>query len=186
MAKPERKVKAGTITGTECLKTDWQTPEHLLEAVRDYFGGRIPLDAATAPDNPTKAVLFFTGENEAKDGLHNPWRTAAFCNPPYGRVIRLWLEKIVKETRRGTEIVTLLPCARWEQGYFHQALEAANMVCFIRKRVSFVNPATGHAVGGNPYANMFLGFNTSPERFFRAFAPIGLCVKLGQTRREYK
>lgn len=41
----ERKAPAGTIAGPT-LDTTWQTPPELLEPVRAYFGGRIPLAAA--------------------------------------------------------------------------------------------------------------------------------------------
>lgn len=193
--KPERKAPAGTITGVPCLKTDWRTPERLLDALRAYWGGRIPLDVATHASNPTNAVRYCAlddgrgwkltaggGEWVSQNGLSYPWATTgggkAFCNPPYGKVIRDWLAKMAHEANRGCEIIALLPCARWEQAYFTEALDHANALCLIRKRVAFVNPATGDAVGGNPYANMFVGFNVVPWRWRRAFDPLGHCYEL--------
>lgn len=179
----ERKAKAGTITGAPCLKTDWQTPEHLLDCVRDYFGGPIPLDPATSPGNPTKALEFFTEED---DGLSWDWHPQAFVNPPYGKAIRQWLMGTAQQATNDAEIIALLPCARWEQGYFHDFLDHVDALCFIRKRVSFVNPKTGDRVNGNPYANMFAGLNTDWSRFVRAFSPVGWCVRLGERRRNYE
>lgn len=180
--KPERKAKAGILTGAPCLKTDWQTPPYLLDAVRTYFGGPIPLDVATTRENPTQALEVCTPEHS---GLTHNWSPAAFCNPPYGRAIKDWLAKMAYEADLGVEIVALLPCARWEQGYFHDALDRASAACFIRKRVAFVNPATRDKVGGNPYANMFLGFNVDWIRWTKAFSRAGLCVEFDRSARSY-
>lgn len=42
----------------KALDNTWRTPEWLLDRVRVYFGGPIPFDAASAPDNPTKAEVY--------------------------------------------------------------------------------------------------------------------------------
>lgn len=181
MTKPERKAPAGTIAGP-CLDTTWQTPPELLEPVRAYFGGVIPFDAATSPDNPTGADLWCSAED---DGLAVNWTApkaligdrpwGVFVNPPYGRVLRDWLGKIASEADRGTTIIALLPCARWEQEYFQDALTAGggHAVCYIRKRVAFIRPSTGDRVGGNPYSSMFVGWNVDPARFSEHFSPVG-------------
>lgn len=181
----ERKAPTGTITGMPALDTTWQTPPELLQPVRDYFGGVIPFDAATAVNNPTGAAAYAAGDAAADiaavvDGLAERWAKydGTFVNPPYGKVLREWLAKMVDEAREGAVIIALLPCARWEQGYFQAALCAANAACFIRKRVNFIRPSTGDRVAGNPYANFFLGFNVEPETFARAFGPAGCVVSL--------
>lgn len=176
---PERKAPAGGIV-TECLDTTWQTPPELIERVRAYFGGAIPFDAATAPDNPTRARAFAT---EADNGLALDWslHDGVWCNPPYGKVIRDWLGKMEREARAHPTlpIIALLPAARWEQGYFQAALAAANALCLIRRRVRFIRPATGARPGGNPYANLFVGWNVVPSRWVEAFARVGACFTLG-------
>jgi hypothetical protein len=174
---PERKAPAGTITGPT-LDTTWQTPPELLEPVRAYFGGRIPLDAATATDNPTGADRFFA--RPESDGLTWAWSGygGVFCNPPYGRVLRDWLDKMRIEAEAGAEIISLLPSARWEQAYFQRAICAANALCMIRKRVAFVRAETRERVAGNPYANIFVGWNVDHARFAESFGPHGACVAL--------
>lgn len=42
----------------KALDNTWKTPEWLLDHVRAYFGGQIPFDAASAPDNPTRAAVY--------------------------------------------------------------------------------------------------------------------------------
>jgi hypothetical protein len=168
--KRERKAPTGTITGP-CMDTTWQTPPELVTAVRRYFGGRIPFDAATAPNNPCKARRFITA---AEDGLAMRWPRRVWVNPPYGKALGIWLPKIADEAELGSEIITLLPCARYEQYYWQYAMAQANAECLIRKRVKFIRPSTGDRVAGNPYANCFVGFNVDEERFAKHFGHLGM------------
>lgn len=215
------------------LKVDWQTPDYLLQPVRDYFGGEVPFDAATAIDNPCGALEFAArplcaragcghretdhltqeevdklnakaakkgerlllegcqacagtceeyrageqlqaelvngGRHVSLDGLAYEWPRRVWCNPPYGKHTREWLPKLGAAAAEGREIVALLSCARWEQPYFMSAFRRVNALCFIERRVDFVNPSTGDAVSGNTYANMFLGFNCSLPLWRLAF-----------------
>lgn len=169
----ERKAPAGVIgPKTGAMDTCWQTPPELLERVRVYFGGQIPFDAATSFDNPTGARAF-----TAERGLEAHWHRCAgtFVNPPYGKVLKEWLAKMALEAREGAKIIALLPCARWEQEYFQQCMAEADAVCMIRRRVAFIRPSTGDRVGGNTYANMFVGFNTEQAKFVEGFGPLGAC-----------
>jgi hypothetical protein len=181
------------------LDNTWRTPEKILERVRVYFGGDIPLDPASGPDNPTRALRFFTGAEpssapvpglftEVEDldalararvcGLATPWDAPVWCNPPYGRELRAWLKKMIAEGTRGTEIIALLPTARWEQPYLHDALRAALHLCLIRGRVDFISSIDGQPVRGNPSGSMLLGYCTSPARFSEAFSPLGACFEV--------
>jgi hypothetical protein len=74
----------------------------------------------------------------------------------------------------GCEIVSLLPCARYEQYYWQYAMAEANAECLIRKRVKFIRASTGDRVAGNPYANCFVGWNVDLERFAEHFGRLGL------------
>jgi phage N-6-adenine-methyltransferase len=154
------------------MDTTWQTPPELVAPVRRYFGGRIPFDAATAPNNPCKARRFVTAE---QDGLSMRWPRRVWVNPPYGRARGLWLPKMADEARdNDCEIVTLLPCARYEQYYWQYSMAQANAECLIRKRVKFIRASNGDRVAGNPYANCFVGFNVDLKRFAEHFGHLGL------------
>lgn len=193
---------AGGIVRTS-LDATWRTPERLLDAVRTYFGGPIPLDPASGPDNPTQALRFFTGEvpsatpalrqeslfgdwrehdelaRSRVNGLEQSWAPRFFVNPPYGRELRDWLAKMRDEARARSEGVALLPCARFEQGYFQETFGAASALCWIRGRVDFISSIDGQAVRGNPYASMLLGFNASWLRWRSAFGGLGACYQIG-------
>ena len=178
--KPQRKAPTGIIGG-ECMDTTWQTPPHLIERVRAYYGGQIPFDAASAKDNPTDAKKFWTAEdNDGLGCLGAKWPKRTWINPPYGRIFPIMLGRIGWEAILDNEVLALLPCSRWEQRYFQMALYNMGrgvLVCMVRKRVNFIRPSTGDAVNGNTYANMFVCWNGNEERFMEAFGTIGACYR---------
>jgi|CXWL01.1.fsa_nt_gi phage N-6-adenine-methyltransferase len=172
----ERKAPAGVIGPKGgALDTTWQTPPELLVPPREYWGGAIPFDVATSITNPTAALGYWTAIDDA---LAREWPKALWVNPPYGKGLRLWLLKMADAAQKGSEIISLLPCARWEQRYFQTALAQANAVCMIRKRVNFIRASTGDAVSGNTYANMYLGWNVDVDRFTKTHSPQGACFAL--------
>lgn len=124
-----KKVQAGGIIRTS-LDNTWQTPESILEPVRAYFGGQIPFDPASAPNNPTRAARFccgppgrlfsspgptsatapalfgelpepeIPGERLEVNGLELAWDWPFFCNPPYGEDLSAWIAKTASEAER--------------------------------------------------------------------------------------
>src|SRR5690348_16135896 len=81
--------------GKGSSRADWQTPEWILERVRHVIGGQIELDPATTEDNPTKALRFYTAQ---ENGLTQPWSASSiFLNPPWSRRqgirLRPWLQR---------------------------------------------------------------------------------------------
>ena len=151
---------------------DYLTPPRVLDPVKRYFGGQIPLDPATTADNPTCAKMWYSPDQY--DGLLQPWGLeGVYVNPPYGKRIREWVETIyLKSGER--PILALLPVTRTEQGYFQRLMSRADAVCWIRKRVSFIRPSTGEKAKGNPHASALWGFNVNLKRFISSFDELGL------------
>lgn len=188
----QAKVQAGGIL-RKSLDNSWRTPESILDRVRVFFGGQIPLDPATSPDNPTGAAVFcagigplFADGTPAKaSGLDLPWDAPTWVNPPYGASLRAWLGKMVAEAKRvrARPIVTLLPCSRWEMPYL-TALFGDALVCFHRGRVKFISSLDGKPVSGNPGANMIVGLNADEGRFIEAFGPLGPCFRMTEIARR--
>lgn len=187
---PRAKVQAGGIL-RKSLDNTWRTPESILSAARAYFGGEIPFDPFTGPENPTRAQRFcagvpgtlFAGEDlPSRDGLTVPWDWPTWVNPPYGSELRAAVAKIIEEARRvpSRPILALLSCARWEVLWFSALLDLNPLVCFHRGRVKFISSIDGVAVGGNPGANMILGLNADAPRFRASFALLGPCYLLEQ------
>lgn len=168
----------------QALRVDWRTPAKILECVRAFCGGPIPLDAATSPSNPTRALRILT----PKDcGLAAGWaerlqdlppdQRIVWINPPYGRGAPDWYRKITREALEGwrweLRILALLPANRFETGYMQDLLRAATTECLPRGRLAFERP-TGEALAGNPFASILYGLNTELRRFARAFDRLGL------------
>jgi len=188
---------AGNFIDKHAMNNCWGTPEVLLNAVRSYFGGPIPLDPATSVDNPTKALQFYT---EDDNGLILPWNASGvFINPPYsnagvdvsdlqqiGRDLGLkrvpsfmsvWAAKIGAVARSGVQIIALLPCgARFSTEYWqdHILIPELRVMTVHRGRVSFRNMLTGEEKSGqNNYDSIIYGFNVDAERFTAAFRKFG-------------
>jgi len=131
-------------------KTDWETPEKLIEALEQEFG-EIELDPC-ATRWTAKADWYFglDQEGERHDGLAVVWETSfAYVNPPYGRNIGKWVEKCCREVREGNAelVVALLPVAtdtRWWRWFVTEATE----VRFLKGRVHFKG-----AAGPAPFAS---------------------------------
>jgi len=156
------------------------TPESILEPVRKYFGGQIPLDPATQPSNPTKAKSFYTEET---DGLAHDWDAGTFVNPPYGRIIKDWCVKIGNESLRKKDrsILALMPCGsgrpgtRYWQDYIFQ--EQLNAICYIRGRVKFLR-GDGTVASSNTYPSHILGFNVDQKKFKECFGHLGTVMNI--------
>ena len=118
------------------VRHDWQTPDCVLERVRKV--GEIYLDPCTSADNPTGAMKFYT---EADDGLSRSWKhkhrkKVTFVNPPYGRSLGVWSDKIIDEHMNGTSIIALVP-SRTDTKWFTRMVTVASDIGFIRGRLTF-------------------------------------------------
>lgn len=143
---------------------EWYTPRHVVEAVVEAMDG-IDLDPCAEPARAVPAAQHFTATD---DGLGRPWHGRVYMNPPYGREIGAWVDKLADEYEAGrvTEAIALVPSRTDTSWWAH--LPAA-MVCFVTGRLAFSdheNPAPF------PSAVAYLGQN--PERFATAFLPLGL------------
>jgi hypothetical protein len=162
------------IVDKTCQSRVWLTPETILVPLRQYFAPMgIELDPATESHNPTRALRFFTPED---DGLSQPWSGNVYLNPPYGREIRLWMEKLHREVEAGAHVVALLPTTRSETAYWqeHVLNKRLTAVCYVRKRIRFLRPS-GKPAGSNPYGSLLVVYNGQAKRFDRCFAHLGKC-----------
>lgn len=68
---------------------EWSTPQDFFDTLNKEF--RFTLDPAATKEN-AKCEKFFTASD---DGLKQSWAgERVFVNPPYGRVIGKWVEKM--------------------------------------------------------------------------------------------
>lgn len=143
---------------------EWYTPKRVVDAVVAALGA-IDLDPCADAGKGIPASAHYT---QADDGLSQQWRGRIYMNPPYGREIGAWVDKLAEEFEYGNvaEAIALVPARTDTSWWAH--LPAA-MVCFVTGRLSFSgheNPAPF------PSAVCYLGPNA--ERFAEEFISLGL------------
>ena len=117
---------------------EWATPQVLFDELDQEFA--FTLDPCSTHLNK-KCEKHYTKED---DGLSKDWSgETVFCNPPYGRELKKWVEKCDTESQKGTTCVMLIP-ARTDTEYFHDHIYGKHEVRFIRGRLYF-NDGDGRA-----------------------------------------
>lgn len=110
-------------------KTDeWATPQDFYDKLAAEF--KFNLDPCATSQNH-KCDLYFT---EKEDGLKQDWSgKRVFMNPPYGRQIKVWIEKAFKS--KAAVCVCLIP-SRTDTSYWHDFVMKGE-IRFIRGRLKF-------------------------------------------------
>lgn len=112
------------------------TPAAIVDAVIDVLG-EIDLDpCSNSKDTPNVPALYhYTVED---DGLSLPWVGKVYMNPPYGRSIGEWVNKLTESLDTGvTEAIALVP-ARVDTQWWNALTARYSMVCFISGRLTFI------------------------------------------------
>jgi len=149
-----------------------ETPEHytpqvVIDATLACLG-EIDLDPCSNDrDHPNvPAAQHYT---QAEDGLTQEWRGRIYMNPPYGREIDLWIEKLCLEHEAGrtTEAIALVP-SRTDTQWWLRLRDYP--VCFVSGRLRFVGSDNSAPF---PSAIFYLGENIGA--FYRIFNELGDC-----------
>jgi hypothetical protein len=123
----------GSHQSHNMVTDEWFTPPDIIQALKGPFD----FDPCTCVDAP-----FVTARNiltKSEDGLKVPWHEQnvgrVWMNPPYGRDIHLWMEKMALHGQG-----TCLIFARTEtKAFFPWVWSFASAVYFFRGRLSFYN-----------------------------------------------
>ena len=118
---------------------NWRTPPDVLELAREIIGDPIPLDVATAIDNPTRAARFYDGTLATGDGLMMPWDSAWWCNSPFGAALKAWAERAATAKAPGLMLAPARVDTRWWQRIY----QTADLIGFWRGRMRFQAPLIG-------------------------------------------
>lgn len=103
-------------------------PLSLVRALGDF-----DLDPCGAPGHPTASTVW-TPE-EVGDGLSLPWFGRVWLNPPYGREISAWVDRLFQNGHG----IALLPCAPDTAMWQGRVLSQASAVLFHRGRIRYEN-----------------------------------------------
>lgn len=117
-------------------KEDWETPPALFQALHKEF----QFTCDVAADNRNAKVPNFI--NQEQDALSVPWHGTCWLNPPYGRQLKLWVEKAYRESINGATIVMLIP-SRTNTNWWHDFCMRASEIRFIKGRPKFVGAKHG-------------------------------------------
>lgn len=144
---------------------EWYTPPEIIARVVLVLGG-IDLDPcsnSSGEPNVSASQRFTVSD----DGLSHPWEGRVYMNPPYGRVIDAWAEKLVSEYHAGrtTQAIALVP-ARVDTDWFRRFRDFA--ICFIDGRLKF----SGH-VNSAPFPSAVVYLGGDIDRFHDAFSDLG-------------
>lgn len=194
---------AAVVARHSAAQSTWQTPPEIIAAARATMGGidLDPASCASANDRVGAAAYF----DEAHDGLRFPWDGRVFLNPPGGKcdapsraqnpkrelvsvsAAPLWWGKLAEEWLAGRTLQAIfvgfsIEILQTSQGIPGVPSAAAFPMCIPRRRLAFVDPATGQAVKGNTHASVVVYLPPPSDgeraraRFLAAFEPIGQCV----------
>lgn len=138
-------------------KQDWETPWSFIDKVQQHFGYHITLDVCAYP-HTAKANRFFT---EDDDALTKEWdHPVCWMNPPYGRVLKTWLQYAHDQSlKHGNKIICLVP-ARTDTAWFHD-IAVYGKIIFLRGRIKFLQG--GKDVGSPAFPSMLVIFGEPAE-----------------------
>jgi len=126
---------------------EWYTPPEIFQAL----GLRFDLDPAA----PVGGVPWVPAERfmcRADDGLTQPWHGRVWLNPPYGRGVERWLNRLA---RHGDGLALVF--ARTDTRWYQEVAQRATAVCFIAGRLSFMR-GDGSRAGTAGAPSMLLAF----------------------------
>lgn len=130
----------------ENTKVEWLTPPELVKQL-----GKFDLDPCCPIDAP-----FYHAKNHytiIDDGLSKVWKGRVYLNPPYGRGMELWLEKL-KQHGNGIALIF----ARTEtKCFFEHIWHDADAILFVKGRIKFYH--VSGIQGGTPGApSVFIAY----------------------------
>jgi hypothetical protein len=105
----------------------WLTPPEVVEAL-----GYFDLDPCGAPGHRLADETYLL--EDGQDGLVDPWFGRVWMNPPYGRTMRSWVERLAAH---GTG-TALIPVAMGTKLWQEVVMPQASAVHFYRHRIKFL------------------------------------------------
>ena len=101
-------------------RLDWNTPKAVYQILNAEFN----FDFDPCPKDPKF------------NGLKIEWGKRNFVNPPYGREIVVWVDKGIKEYKKGKTVVFLI-ASRTDTRWWHKLMNHATEIRFIKGRLKF-------------------------------------------------
>jgi len=151
---------------------EWYTPPEIAALVREVMPINLDPASCYAAQQVIHADAYFDAQ---MNGLHpmRRWDGRVFLNPPYGREIGKWVERLISEYKAAHTIeAILLTPARPDTEWFGLLRDYPR--CFVTGRLKFwtgETPDDQQEAAPFPSALFYLGNRF--EAFAEAFSPIG-------------
>ncbi len=155
------------------LTNEWLTPPQIVDLALEVFDGEIDLDPCSnlgIPNIPAKKHF-----DVYSNGLNQKWGGKVFINPPYGRDVNDWVDKIHKELKNFDELI-LVVAARTDTQWFKKM--NGFPWCGVIGRIKFIKYNSLTRIKGRqklspdfPSAIFYIGQNIS--KFISVFSRIG-------------
>lgn len=119
-------------------KTSWCTPPEIYIPIIQFFG-QIDLDPCSNPQSQVPATKRFMLEL-GQDAFKQHWAGKVFINPPFGRGLAAWTQRVVEEYNNGSsvsEVIMLIPAAVGTKMWQDIIFRHASAICFLKGRVKF-------------------------------------------------
>lgn len=121
--------------------TGWRTPKRLFNKLDRSIGG-FAVDAAADSTNHLVPAWYGEGGVYPDALLVERWLSPAWCNPPYGKGLQSYLDKILEQLEMGCTIMALLPAYTERKWWFEKVVPYADIL-FLVGRVPFERPCAG-------------------------------------------
>lgn len=166
------------------LSQSWCTPHKYVDAIRNFWHGKIALDPCSNIDSIVNAATEFMLPET--DGLKEEWNyPTIYVNPPYGAdrlrgtSIKTWLMKCLEaHTLFGSEIIALVPVATNTSHWKTTVFGKADAICFLYDtRLKFlVNGLPSQK--GAPMACCLIYWGERVSEFTNSFSRFGAVVDI--------
>lgn len=127
--------------------TTWLTPPDIIKSL-----GEFDLDPCTPEFMPWETAK--KRYTEKDDGLTQPWEGRVWMNPPYGKDMDLWLEKMATHNNG-----IVLVFNRTETNQFHNwVFPKADGILFKKGRIHFLNNEGKKVGNGSGCGSVFIAY----------------------------
>lgn len=152
------------------LRDSWETPEWLTLLIQKFCKVEFVLDPCCTDKN-SHGVFCFTVDD---DGLKKNWvdcldlklfgefipAGAVWVNPPFSQM-SLWIDKVIKESKKGLTVFLLHPDTP-DTAWYQKIENNCKIQLIPTGRINFVDPETGVEKKGVAFPSCISIFNSLP------------------------
>lgn len=155
-------------TRTAETTDDWITPKWLLDRL-----GEFDLDPCSCDPQPwPTAKEMWTVKD---DGLMRPWHGLVWCNPPYGRAMGTWLNRLATHNSG----IALIFARTETDAFFRYVWPIASSLLFLKGRLTFNYPdgsaPRNGANSGGP--SVLIGYGEAAQSRLKGCSNLGAFVR---------